>query len=173
MFNKELNSARGKPGPLSIPKITYFGDASLKDGYIPLSQDRLFYYQRLSNAKDKKDLSNVKKEIKDRFGSPGAGAKNLYKITALRLAYTNTMINKISVEKNRAVLSFAGDDKNTTNELDIEKLMKALEGARIKYVFKQKNKDFFGLELVCGTSEEPLKMLTQYAEIFYYNNNNT
>ena len=83
------------------------------------------------------------------------------------------MINKISVEKNRAVLSFAGDDKNTTNELDIEKLMKALEGARIKYVFKQKNKDFFGLELVCGTSEEPLKMLTQYAEIFYYNNNNT
>ena len=51
--------------------------------------------------------------------------------------------------------------------------MKALEGARINYVFKQKNKDFFGLELVCGTSEEPLKMLTQYAEIFYYNNNNT
>ena len=63
--------------------------------------------------------------------------------------------------------------KNTTNELDIGKLMKALEGARIKYVFKQKNKDFFGLELVCGTSEEPLKMLIQHAEIFYYNNNNT
>ena len=83
------------------------------------------------------------------------------------------MINKISVEKARAILYFAGVDKNTTNELDIEKLMKALEDARIKYVFKQKNKDFFGLELVCGTSEEPLKMLTQYAEIFYYNNNNT
>ena len=173
MFNEELNNARGKTGSPSVPKITYFGDASLKDGYIPLSQDRLFYYQRLSNAKDKKDLSNVKKEIKDRFGRPGSGAKNLYKITALRLAYTNTMINKISVEKDRAILYFAGVDKNTTNELDIEKLMKALEGARIKYVFKQKNKDFFGLELVCGTSEEPLKMLTQYAEIFYYNNNNT
>ena len=51
--------------------------------------------------------------------------------------------------------------------------MKALEGAEIKYVFKQKNENFFGLELVCGTNEEPLKMLIQYAEIFYYNNNNT
>ena len=116
MFNEELNNARGKTGSPSVPKITYFGDASLKDGYIPLSQDRLFYYQRLSNAKDKKDLSNVKKEIKDRFGRPGSGAKNLYKITALRLAYTNTMINKISVEKDRAILYIAGVDKNTTNE---------------------------------------------------------
>jgi len=173
MFNEELNSARGKPGPLSIPKITYFGDASLKEGYMPLSQDRLFYYQRLSSVKVKKDLSNVKKEIKDRFGRPGAGARNLYKITALRLAYTNTMINKIFVEKDRAVLFLKEGTKKTTNELDIERLMKALENARIKYVFKQKNKDSFGLELICGAREEPLKMLIQHAEIFYYNNNNT
>ena len=105
--------------------------------------------------------------------SLGAGARNLYKITALRLAYTNTMINKIFVEKDRAVLFLKEGTKKTTNELDIERLMKALENARIKYVFKQKNKDSFGLEFICGAREEPLKMLIQHAEIFYYNNNNT
>ena len=173
MFNEELNRSKGKTVALSVPKIKYFGNASLQEGYIPLSQDRLFYYQRLSNAKEKKDLSIVKKEIKDRFGKPGLGAKNLYKITALRLAYTNTVVNKIFVEKDRAVLSLTEGAPKTTNELDIEKLMKALESARIKYVFKQKNKDFFGLELICGASEEPLKMLIQHAEIFYYNNKNT
>ena len=168
MFNEELNSSRGKLGAPSIPKITYFGDASLKEGYMPLSQDRLFYYQRLSSVKVKKDLSNVKKEIKDRFGRPGAGARNLYKITALRLAYTNTMINKIFVEKDRAVLFLKEGTKKTTNELDIERLMKALENARIKYVFKQKNEDFFWLELIYGISEEPLKMLIQHAETVSY-----
>jgi transcription-repair coupling factor (superfamily II helicase) len=173
MFNEELNSSRGKLGAPSIPKITYFGDASLKEGYMPLSQDRLFYYQRLSNVKVKKDLSNVKKEIKDRFGKPGVCVRNLYKITALRLAYTNTMINKIFVEKDRAILFLKKEPQKTTNELDIERLMKALESAKIKYVFKQKNKVSFGLELICDTSEEPLIMLIQHAELFYYNNNNS
>ena len=173
MFNEELNSSRGKPGSPSIPKITYFGDASLKEEYMPLSQDRLFYYQRLSNVKVKKDLSNVKKEIKDRFGKPGVCVRNLYKITALRLAYTNTMINKIFVEKDRAILFLKKGTQKTTNELDIERLMKALESAKIKYVFKQKNKVSFGLELICDTSEEPLIMLIQHAELFYYNNNNS
>jgi len=173
MFNEELNSSRGKLGAPSIPKITYFGDASLKEGYMPLSQDRLFYYQRLSTVKVKKDLSNVKKEIKDRFGKPGVCVRNLYKITALRLAYTNTIINKIFVEKDRAILFLKKEPQKTTNELDIERLMKALESAKIKYVFKQKNKVSFGLELICDTSEEPLIMLIQHAELFYYNNNNS
>ena len=55
----------------------------------------------------------------------------------------------------------------------IDKLMKALGGAGIKYAFKQENKDSFGLELTCGVGDEPLTMLIQSAELFYYDNNNT
>ena len=45
--------------------------------------------------------------------------------------------------------------------------------AKFRNVLSKKNKDSFGLELICGGREEPLKMLIQHAEIFYYNNNNT
>jgi hypothetical protein len=43
----------------------------------------------------------------------------------------------------------------------------------VKYMFKQVNKDAFGLDIVCSVGDEPLTMLIQNAELFYYNNNNT
>ena len=173
MFNEELSRSKGSRPMGSIPKINYFGDAALKEGYVPLSQDRLYYYQRLSSAKNNKSLSVIKKEIKDRFGSPDTGAKNLFKITALRIRYTNTLINKIIVEKNKTMLTLKEIKQNAKDIIDLEKLMKALEKAKVKYVFKQKNKASFGLEIISMTGEDPLKALMRYAEIFYYDDNNT
>jgi transcription-repair coupling factor (superfamily II helicase) len=173
MFNEELNKLRGNAAGFRVPKIQYSGDASLKDAYIPLSQDRLFYYQRLSTAKDRQGLDAIQKEIKDRFGKPGTSATNLYKITEIRIAYTDTLVKNVFIEKDRAILSLIEDVSKKPSELPIDKLMNALEGAGLKYAFKQENKDSFGLELICGAGDEPLTVLIQSAELFYYDNNNT
>ena len=173
MFNEELNKSRGVVNNFRIPKIQYFGNASFSDSYMPLSQDRLFYYQRLSTAKDRQDMVAVQEEITDRFGKPGADTTNLYKITEIRIAYTNTLVKSIFIKKDRAVLTLTDADAKTPNKLSIGGLMNALERTEIKYMFKQANKDSFGLEFFCGASDEPLTMLIQNAELFYYDNNNT
>ena len=173
MFNEELNKLRGDTAGFSVPKIQYSGDASLKDAYIPLSQDRLFYYQRLSTTKDRQGLDAIQKEIKDRFGKPDTSATNLYKITEIRIAYTDTLVKNVFIEKDRAVLSLIEDVSKKPSELPIDKLMNDLEGAGLKYAFKQENNASFGLELICGAGDEPLTVLIQSAELFYYDNNNT
>jgi len=173
MFNDELNKSRGTGKNICVPKIQYFGNASFNDNYIPLSQDRLYYYQRLSVAKNKQDLDAVQEEIADRYGKPGPGTTNLYKITEIRTAYTQTLVKNILIEKDRIVLTLVDADPKTANEISMGNLMNTLEGAGIKYMFKQLKKNSLGLEFFCDVDNEPLTMLMRNAELFYYDNNNT
>ena len=61
----------------------------------------------------------------------------------------------------------------TENEMSVGNLMNTLEGAGIKYMFKQLKKDSLGLEIFCDVDNGPLTMLIRNAELFYYDNNNT
>jgi transcription-repair coupling factor (superfamily II helicase) len=173
MFNDELNKSRGAGKNIYVPKIQYFGNASFNDSYVPISQDRLYYYQRLSAAKNKQDIGAVQKEVTDRCGKPGPGTINLYKITEIRTAYTQTLVKNILIEKDRVVLTLVDTDPKTANEMSVGNLMNTLEGAGIKYMFKQLKKDGLGLEIFCDVNNGPLTMLIRNAELFYYDNNNT
>ena len=173
MFNNELNKSRGTGKNICVPKIQYFGNASFNDSYVPLSQDRLYYYQRLSAAKNKQDIDAVQEEVADRYGRPGPGTINLYKITEIRTAYTQTLVKNILIEKDRVVLTLVDTDPKTANEMSVGNLMNTLEGAGIKYMFKQLKKDGLGLEIFCDVNNGPLTMLIRNAELFYYDNNNT
>jgi len=173
MFNDELNKSRGAGKNIYVPKIQYFGNASFNDSYVPLSQDRLYYYQRLSAAKNKQDIDAVQEEVADRYGRPGPGTINLYKITEIRTAYTQTLVKNILIEKDRVVLTLVDTDPKTANEMSVGNLMNTLEGAGIKYIFKQLKKDSLGLEIFCDVDSGPLTMLIKNSELFYYDNNNT
>ena len=173
MFNDELNRSRGVEKNICVPKIQYYGNASFSDSYVPLSQDRLYYYQRLSSAKNKQDIGVVQEEVADRYGKPGPGTTNLYKITEIRTAYTQTLVKNILIKKDRVMLTLMDTSLKKANEMSVDNLMKTLECAGIKYIFKQLKKECLGLELFCDVDCGPLTMLIKNAELFYYDNNNT
>ena len=173
MFNDVLNRSRGSKKNICVPKIQYYGNASFSDGYVPLSQDRLYYYQRLSAAKNKEDVSAVQEEVSDRYGKSGPGTENLYKITEIRTAYTQTPVKNILIEKDRVVLTLVDTNYKTTNEKYVANLMNALEGAGITFTFKQLKKEGLGLDIHCDMKRGPLKTLIKNAELFYYDDNNT
>jgi len=173
MFKEEINKSRGLVNNFRVPKIKYYESASLDESYVPHPQDRLYYYQRLSTAKDIQELNDVKEEITDRYGKPDNGTTNLYKITEIRIAYTSTLVKSIQIKKKRAVLTLIDAKPETPTELSISKLMNTLEKSGIKYMFKRANKDTLGLEFICDEGDEPVTTLIQNVELFYYENNNT
>ena len=172
MFNDELKESKGGASRFSVPKIQYYGKASFNDSYIRLPQDRLYYYQRLTAAKNKQDINAVQEEIKDRFGRPGPGTINLYKITEIRIMYTQTFVKNILIDKDRIVYTLVDGDMEKTNETLVSNLIGALEEAGTKHMFKQLKKDRLVLELFCDVDMDPLTMLVRNAELFYYDNNN-
>ena len=109
----------------------------------------------------------------DRYGEPGPGTINLYKITEIRTAYTQTLVKNILIEKDRVVLTLMDANPKTENEMSVGNLMNALGGDGIKYIFKHLKKDSLGLEIFCDVDSGPLTMLIKNSELFYYDNNNT
>ena len=172
MFNDELKESRGEASRFSVPKIQYYGNASFNDSYIPLPQDRLYYYQRLTAAKNKQDINTVQEEINDRYGRPGPGTINLYKITEIRTKYTKTLVKNILIEKTRIVLTLMDGDTEKGNKMPVSSLIEALEEAGTKHMFKQLKKDSLVLELFFDAVKDPLAVLIRNAELFYYDNNN-
>ena len=172
MFNDELKESKGGASLFSVPKIQYYGKAAFNDSYIRLPQDRLYYYQRLTAAKNKQDINAVQEEIKDRFGRPGPGTINLYKITEIKIMYTQTFVKNILIDKDRIVYTLVDGDMEKTNETLVSNLIGALEEAGTKHMFKQLKKDRLVLELFCDVDMDPLTMLVRNAELFYYDNNN-
>jgi transcription-repair coupling factor (superfamily II helicase) len=173
MFNDELKESKGKANRFSVPKIQYYGNASFNDSYIPLPQDRLYYYQRLTAAKNQQDINTVQEEIKDRYGRPGPGTINLYKITEIRTTYTQTLVKNILIEKDRIVLTLMDDDtEKKVNKTPVSSLIEALEEAGTKHMFKQLKKDSLVLEFFLDVDKDPLAVLMRNAELFYYDNKN-
>ena len=87
--------------------------------------------------------------------------------------YTQTIVKKILIEKDRVLLTLKEDKNNTDTESRVVNIINALGGSGIKYVFKQLKKEFVGLEIFWGADNDPLTALVRNAELFYYNNNNT
>ena len=173
MFNDALKKSKKEDDGIFVPKIQYFGDASFKDSYIPLSQDRLYYYQRLSASKTKQEVNAVQEEITDRYGKPGPGAKNLFIITATRAAYIQTIVKNILIEKDKAVFTLMSVDPKTKKETPVGNLINALEELGIKHEFKQSKKQSLLLEILCDLGDDPLTIPIRNAELFYFDNNNS
>ena len=59
------------------PKISIPLNSILDGSYVSLVQDRLYFYQQLSNAGNVDAVNNIEDELLDRFGKLPESAKNL------------------------------------------------------------------------------------------------
>ncbi len=69
----------------------------LGNDYVSLVQDRLYFYQQLSEARDVNAVNKTEAELIDRFGRLPEAAKNLMYITRLRVNLTGTAVAYVSV----------------------------------------------------------------------------
>jgi len=79
------------------PKISIPIDAMLDNKYVALVQDRLYFYQQLSEVNNAKAIDKIEEELLDRFGKLPESAKNLMYITKLRTSFTGTSVISVSV----------------------------------------------------------------------------
>ena len=80
-----------------LPKISIPINAMLGGDYVSLVQDRLYFYQQLSGARDIDAVNKIEAELIDRFGRLPESAKNLMYITKLRARLTGTAVSYVSV----------------------------------------------------------------------------
>jgi len=131
------------------PVIAFKGDASFSEKYIPLLQDRIYFYQRLASASGVDEVAAAKEEILDRFGKAGGDAENVFSVAHIRELFTDMGVKKILLDNRVVELNFSSEF--FIHSSDLTKLDNVLQSQNMDYSFKQHKNDNVALVIKTRT----------------------
>ena len=109
MYNKILKEAldeeRGVKKNVSIPVVSSDFDSGLPENYVPLIEDRLYFYQSLALAGSLEKIKDVEDGLLDRFGPLPFESTFLLEVSKIRVLLTNTSVKKLVLRKNNLVFT--------------------------------------------------------------------
>ncbi|QIQ41881.1 MAG: transcription-repair coupling factor [Buchnera aphidicola (Microlophium carnosum)] len=124
----------------------------LPDNYIVDVNTRLFFYKKISDAKNEEEIENIKYELIDQFGKLPDFSKNLILIAKIRLMAYKIGIKYIKSNKKTGVIEF-----NHNNTVNIKYLLKIFQEepkiwkmenpTKIKFLLNV-NKDYLRLKWI-------------------------
>ena len=137
ILTESVQESQGKQGGNPhLPAVVYDGDAFFEEAYMPLVEDRLYYYQSLSEAGSPSNLLIIKEEIVDRFGSLPPSANNLFLVSEVRLSFSFLFPKKININKNFVSFYFDFLPKKS----GVSSFARAVERLSLRSGFKVKTK---------------------------------
>ena len=109
MYNKILKEAldeeRGVKKSVSIPVVSSDFDSGLPEKYVPLVEDRLYFYQSLALAGSLEKIKDVEGGLLDRFGPLPFESTFLLEVSKIRVLLTNTSVKKLVLRKNNLIFT--------------------------------------------------------------------
>lgn len=145
ILKKALDKKLEAPGSKAVtrPTVSIQGNAFFPEEYIPLVQDRIYYYQRLASAINTEEIIAVKNEVLDRYGKGGEEAKNVISAAYIRELFVNLGVEKILLSSR--LLKFRFSDQPKDEGINFTKLYDMLQKRPWNYSFKQRDNKGFSL----------------------------
>ena len=171
MFERALVKNKRVESGVGSLKISAFFNSSFEESYMPLSEDRIYYYQRLAVALSGDELDKTESEVVDRFGVLAVGAKNMFDLSRLRLVYNMSFVSKIDINKSSVMFSF-NKNKSVLFKKYFDRLIENLRLASIGHSFKRGNHGSLCVEVPVGLDVVPIEAAFMCADYFIYNKKN-
>ena len=84
--------------------ISFGGSAHIEESFMPLIEDRLYFYQEIAKTQTTSGLVLVKNEVIDRFGQLPTPIKNLFKISRVQCLFYDYPVLKCKIDPGQTVL---------------------------------------------------------------------
>ena len=134
LYNKILTQAVKEKGdgPLDEKRekliVVFKGSAQIPSDYMPLVQDRLYFYQKISSVTNLKNLNEVSAELRDRFGPLPSEAETLFRLSQIQCSLYSFPLSKCNIDK--FSLSFVLDaiPKGVSPQDFFDSLQRVLKG---------------------------------------------
>lgn len=144
--------------PSELPPIKMPIPALLPETFVPEDSQRLWYYKRLAGARESKELDDLRKELRDRYGPLPAPAKNALKIMRLRLQADTLGVAAIAGDARQLELTMKPDRKiKARMQIYLQKAWKGLKAQPDKITLQPR-------ESLLKTIEWLLNALTETEE---------
>ncbi len=141
------------------PRVVFDGSAYFSENYIPLAQDRVFYYQRLSVARGVGEVETVNKELLDRFGALPLFSNNVISIAKIREFFVGCGVRKIYIRNSSIKVCFSNQQQGGV--FDLNSLQKNLSS--MGRVFRYGNKEGFFVLVETVSFNDAFSFLTDFA----------
>lgn len=156
--DERLKKEQDKP---ARPTIVFGGSAYFSASYIPLAQDRVYYYQRLAVASNVEDVSAVYGEIVDRFGRMPDESENVVAIAKIRELFLGSGVKKITLASDAATISFTENQGNTAKGLVAIQNLLSLS----KRTYRFQNNGGFAALIETVSINDALKFAMHFAKL--------
>ena len=117
------------------PEINLHVPALFPEEYLPDVHLRLVHYKRIASAKNEQELDDLQVELIDRFGLLPPAARNLFRLTAIRLKATPVGLRRVEMSATGGLIEFS---ENTT--VDPEMLVQLLESEPERFKLDRKQR---------------------------------
>lgn len=165
LLQEAVDESIGNTDVPKPPKISMPINAVLDSGYVSLVQDRLYFYQQLSEARDIDAVNKIEAELLDRFSRLPQSAKNLLYITKLRARLTGTAVTHVLVIGSDLTIKLA----DFSPFLSAQELFKAIEEKLIINNFNYRftpSKGGFSILVKTDNLNHSLKAVELFVELF-------
>ena len=166
LLQESVDESAGNAGVYQLPpKISIPINALLGDDYVPLVQDRLYFYQQLSEACDVDAVKKIEEELLDRFGILPEAAKNLIYISQLRVKLTGTAVTSVLVIGSDLKLRLTDFSPFSSVQVLIATVGEKMTINNFSYLFTP-SKDGFSISVKADNVTHSLKALELFVELF-------
>jgi len=165
ILQEAVDETLGKTQKQSSPKISIPIDALLDNKYIQLVQDRLYFYQQLSDAVSLETVNAVEDELKDRFGKLPKTASNLLDITKIRIKLIDTSISSITVIASDLKVIISDFKQFKTVEELISAVSNKMELNNLNFKFNT-TRNGFSIEVSTESVQQAIKSIDIFVELF-------
>ena len=153
MYNKILKAVideeRGVKKEDSSTIIVSGFSSDLPKGFVPLIEDRLYFYQSLALAGSLEKVGDIKEELVDRFGPLPRRAALLLEISRLRVFLSGTSVKRVCVRKKNIELTVSSFAPFET-VVDFIAAVSSVFSITNKNILLKNNKDKSALVVISG-----------------------
>ena len=164
LLQEAVDETIGSPDKKQPPKISVPVDALLDSEYIQLVQDRLYFYQQLSETSLVDRVDEIEEELKDRFGNLPKSAKNLLNISKIRIQLTGSSISMLSVIGSELIIKLSDFKPYNSSENLINSVSQVMELNNRTFRFAS-SADGFTITVGTKNIEQAIK---DYGKAIYY-----
>jgi len=98
LLKEASDEAQGKhEEKKKVPSVHFGGHAFISSEYVPVEDDRLYFYQRLSEAENTSQVKDVLSELKDRFGPLPGPESSLFSVAQVRISLVGSSVQTLKI----------------------------------------------------------------------------
>ncbi len=172
LYNKILKEAIDEASnneiaaPVTGPVVSFSGNAFIPDTYVPLVQDRLSFYQRLSEVVNRDEIKAIESELCDRFGPLPKETKNLIHIAETKKVFSSLPVSKIFMSKKETRIIFKDLPLAIDAPVFINQIKEWFDSKAVVFKVKDISGGRLSVEFSSTSFEKSQRLCFQFAELF-------